>query len=61
MSAFILPNFSLMIKIPFTIAALVIILHQIQLTITSEHLEYKIKLFKFKLYHKILTPDKIKK
>ncbi|MFT9601105.1 hypothetical protein [Mesobacillus sp.] len=60
-SAFILPNFNWFIKIPFTFVVLVIILHQVQLTITSDQLEYKIKLFKFTIYRKLLTPEKIKK
>lgn len=56
---FILPNLSWMIRIPITFAALVIILHQTQLTITSNQLEYKIKLFKFTIYHKVLKPENI--
>jgi hypothetical protein len=60
-SAFILPNLNWFIKLPITFVALMIIIHQLQLTITSDQLEYKIKLFKFTIYHKILTPDKIKK
>ena len=60
-SAFILPNFNWFIKVPFTFVVLVIILHQVQLTITSDQLEYKIKLFKFTIYRKLLTPEKIKK
>jgi len=60
-SAFILPNLNWFIKLPITFAALVIILHQVQLTITLDQLEYKIKLFKFTIYRKLLTPDKIKK
>ncbi|MCM3666822.1 hypothetical protein M3204_20690 [Mesobacillus subterraneus] len=60
-SAFILPNLNWFIKLPITFVALMIILHQLQLTITSDQLEYKIKLFKFTIYYKILTPDKIKK
>jgi hypothetical protein len=60
-SVFVLPNFNWFIKIPFTFFALVIILHQVQLTITSDRLDYKIKLFKLTIYRKILTPDNIKK
>ncbi|WP_079505678.1 hypothetical protein [Mesobacillus jeotgali] len=61
MSAIIVPNFNWFIKLPFTFAALVIILHEVQLTIASNQLEYKIKLFKVTVYRKILTPEKIKK
>lgn len=61
MSVFILPNFSWMVRVSIALAVLVITLHQIQLTITSNHLEYKIKLFKYPIYRKLLTPDNIKK
>lgn len=61
MSVFILPNLSWMIRVSISLAMLVIALHQIQLTIASDHLEYKIKLFKFTIYRKLLTPDHIKK
>lgn len=61
MSVFILPSLSYTIRISILLALLVITLHQIQLMITSDHLEYKIKFFKFTIYRKLLTPDKIKK
>ncbi|MBS8266808.1 hypothetical protein DYI25_20490 [Mesobacillus boroniphilus] len=61
MSAFILPNLSWMIRVTITLAVVVITLHQVQLTITSDQLDYKIKFFKLTLYRKILTPEKIKK
>ena len=61
MSVFILPNLSYTIRISIIFAVLVITLHQIQFTIKSDHLEYKVKLFKFTLYRMVLTPDKIKK
>lgn len=60
-SAFILPNFNWFIKTPFTFVVLVIIFHQVQLTITSDQLEYKIKVFKLTIYRKLLTPENIKK
>jgi hypothetical protein len=61
MSVFILPNLSWMVRVSITLAVLVITLYQVQLTITSDYLEYKIKIFKFTIYRKLLTPDKIKK
>ncbi|GAM14180.1 hypothetical protein [Mesobacillus selenatarsenatis] len=61
MSVFILPSLSYTIRISILLALLVFTLHQIQLTITSDHLEYKIKFFKFTIYRKLLTSDKIKK
>ncbi|MBT2640779.1 hypothetical protein J7I80_00895 [Bacillus sp. ISL-41] len=61
MSVFILPNLSWMVRASITLAVLVITLHQIQLTITPDYLEYKIKFFKFTIYRKLLTPDNIKK
>ncbi|MBT2637575.1 MULTISPECIES: hypothetical protein [unclassified Bacillus (in: firmicutes)] len=60
-SVFILPNLSWMFRFSITLAWLVVTLHQVQLTITSEQLEYKIKLFKFTIYRRILTPEKINK
>jgi hypothetical protein len=61
MSVFILPSLSYTIRVSILLAMLVITLHKVQLTITPGHLEYKIKLFKFTIYRKLLTPDNIKK
>jgi HJR/Mrr/RecB family endonuclease len=61
MSVLILPNLSNTIRFTILLAMLAITLHQIQLTITSNHLEYKIKFFRFTLYRKTLTSEKIKK
>ncbi|ESU32319.1 hypothetical protein G3A_11940 [Bacillus sp. 17376] len=61
MSVFILPNLSYTIRISILLALLVITLHKVQLTITPDLLEYKIKFFKFIIYRKLLTLDKIKK
>ena len=61
MSVLILPSLSYTIRITILLALLVITLHKIHLTITSNHLEYKIKFFRFTIYRKILTSENIKK
>jgi hypothetical protein len=61
MSVLILPSISYTIRISILLALMVITLHQIQLTITSDHLEYKIKFFRITIYRKILTSENIKK
>ena len=60
-SVFNMPNLNYMTRVSILLAALVISLHQVQLTITSDQLEYKLKLFKFTIYRRVLTPEKIKK